>query len=102
MNLFSIFKNSSTTYPSNIALVVKNVSYTYRDLDKIIGKISSILLQYDTKQVGVMAYRSLTAYSGILAILQLGKTYVPLNPKFPVSRNEKMVNLSHSKVLQTN
>ena len=47
----------------------------------------------------MFAYRSLTAYSGVLGILASGKGYVPLNPKFPVERSRKMLALSGCRVL---
>lgn len=35
----------------------------------------------------IYADRSLESYAGVLAALQLGLSYVPLNPKFPAARN---------------
>ena len=41
-------------------------------------------------RIGVLGYKSLTSYVGILASLFAGATYVPLNPNYPVLRTRVM------------
>ncbi len=99
MNLFYGFKNSSEKYPENISLVVENKKYTYKYLSDEVGRIACLLEIIDTENVGIYCYRSFPGYAGILATLQVGKTYVPLNPKLPKLRNKKIIELSKCKVL---
>ncbi|RPD91715.1 hypothetical protein EGM88_14340 [Aureibaculum marinum] len=99
MNLYSIFNNSKQNYPDNIALMVDNTSYSYKKLGEIINKISDRLLNTEGNQIALMAHKSVIAYAGLLAALKSGKTYVPLNPKFPKSRNIKIISLSESRVV---
>ena len=99
MNLFYGFKNSSEKYPENISLVIDRKKYTYKYLRDEVSKIASLLEIIDTKNVGVFCYRSFSGYAGILATLQVGKTYVPLNPKYPEVRNKKIIELSKCKAL---
>jgi len=99
MNLFYGFKNSSEKYPENISLVVDSKKYTYKYLSDEVSKIASLLEILDTENVGIYCYRSFPAYAGILATLQVGKTYVPLNPKLPEARNKKIIELSKCKAL---
>ena len=99
MNIFSIFRNSVNAFPDDVSLVVEDTSYSYKEFDEVIGRISFLLNEAASGQVAILAYRSLSAYAGILATLKSGKTYVPLNPKFPASRNRQMVELSNSEVL---
>jgi amino acid adenylation domain-containing protein len=42
-------------------------------------------------RVGVFAYRSDTAYTGVLAALASGAAFVPLNPTFPPARTAAMI-----------
>lgn len=99
MNLFYGFKNSSEKYPEKISLVVDSKQYTYRQLNVKVSKIASLLENINTENVGIYCNRSLSGYAGILATLQVGKTYVPLNPKFPEARNKKIIELSKCEVL---
>ncbi|QCX38810.1 AMP-binding protein [Aureibaculum algae] len=99
MNLYSIFNNSKQNYPNNIALMVDKIPYSYKKLSVIIGEISNELLKSDGNQVALLAHKSVVAYAGLLAALKSGKTYVPLNPKFPNSRNKKIISLSESSVV---
>jgi amino acid adenylation domain-containing protein len=43
------------------------------------------------ERVGLFAFRSETAYTGTLAALFAGATYVPLNPTFPDERTASMI-----------
>ncbi len=87
MTLYSFFENSLHNFPNHTALVIQNQDYQYENLGKWVNRILPNL-QKSSELVGILAYRSLTAYLGILASLKAGKTYVPLNPKFPKDRNE--------------
>lgn len=99
MNVYTIFENSKQNYPDNVALMVDNRTYSYTDLGTVINKISDKLLKENSKQVALLAHKSVVAYAGLLAALKSGKTYVPLNPKFPKSRNLKIISLSESRVM---
>lgn len=99
MNLYSVFNNSLKKYPDKPALVVNGVEYTYAQLGESVEKLSAYLTSIESESIGILAYRSVTAYVAILATLRAGKTYVPLNPKFPVSRNEIIISLSGAKAI---
>src|SRR5204862_8277809 len=69
----------------------------YGDLRRKAGELASLLRRTEegnSPLVAILAYRSATAYTGILGILAAGKGYVPLNPKFPVERTRRMLILS--------
>src|SRR4029077_4754200 len=77
--------------------VVDGETLTYADLRRKAGQLASLLLRTEAPNsplVAILAYRSVTAYAGILGILAAGKGYVPLNPKFPAERTRKMMILS--------
>lgn len=93
-SLGSGFARSLELYPARTALVVNGETVTYSDLARTAGKIALIILQHSPEAdplAAVFAYRSRTAYAGVLGALAAGKGYVPLNPRFPVERTRKML-----------
>ncbi len=99
MNIFKFFQHSTTKYPNNTSLVIDGKHFTYQEISDEAGKIAFCLDQFKHSKIGIFAYRSLSAFTGILATLQAGNTYVPLNPKFPKARNKAIIELSGSKIL---
>ena len=97
-NIFGFFNESNVKFGDKIALVVDNVEYTYNDLSFKVGQVCSILNNYKQKRVGIFGLRSLTCYQGILGTLSSGKTYVPLNPKFPKERNKTIIGLAELEI----
>jgi len=96
MNLFQYFRSSAEKYPSQHALFVDEVHYTYEEVhakvDRVVGALSQAV--DENAFVGFLAHKSLTAYASVLGILKSGKGYVPLNPKFPFKRNNAILALS--------
>ncbi len=89
-------------FPLRKAIVINKHSYSYSELLGLAGKIAYSILKHEPEGyplVAILAYRSLTAYAGILGTLGAGRGYVPLNPKFPVERTANMLNLSGCSVM---
>src|SRR5690554_4000032 len=93
-NIFGFFNDSNSKHGNNAALVVDNIEYKYNELSFKAGQVSAILRSYKQERVGIFGLRSLTCYQGILGTLASGKTYVPLNPKFPTERNKTITSLA--------
>jgi len=96
------FLKSLETYPGHVALEVEDHFMTYSQLFSIVGKLGNLIIKTDSSQdnlVGILAYRSLCTYSGILSTLAAGKGYVPLNPKFPVKRLISILKFSNSNII---
>ena len=77
--------------------MVDGEGLSYLALQGLAGKLSSAILQHEHDTfplVALLAHRSKTAYASILGILGAGKGYVPLNPKFPIERTRRMLDLS--------
>lgn len=98
-NIFGFFNNSNSKHGNKVALVVDNIEYKYNDLSFKAGQVSAILRNYKHERVGIFGLRSLTCYQGILGTLANGKTYVPLNPKFPTERNKTIISLADIELL---
>lgn len=95
MNVFNFFKKALDKYPDKTCLVVDDVSYTYTEVNDFASKISFILNQYPDRQFTcIYSRRSLSAFGGMLASLAQGKTYIPLNNKFPVDRNLTTISIT--------
>ena len=86
--LISGFLSSLSRYPDHPALEVNHQVYSYSQLANKSFGLSKCLVDSESgsSYVGILAYRSITAYAGILASLSTGKTYIPLNPFFPIDR----------------
>jgi amino acid adenylation domain-containing protein len=101
-SLIDGFVESADRFPSREALVVGGECFSYLALQGLAGKIASAILQHEhevSPLVALLAHRSKTAYASILGILGAGKGYVPLNPKFPIERTRRMLDLSGCGIL---
>lgn len=99
--LASGFLNSVKLYPGNYAVFVEHKFATYKQLSEIATRIAATIQQHtrdiEPKLTAVLAYRSLTAFSGILGSLLSGNGYVPLNHTFPLERTKVMLERSDCK-----
>lgn len=92
--LVSEFVRWATQEPERIALEVGDASYSYGELARrALGVAEALHAQGEasTPLVGVLAWRSVSAYSAILGALLASRGYVPLNPSFPVARNRSIL-----------
>jgi len=92
--LWSGFTRSAESFPERRAVVVGGKSLLYRELREIATRIAATIQAYPefsgTPLTAVFAYRSATAFAGILGSLLAGNGYVPLNRTFPVERTQLM------------
>ncbi len=92
--LFQRFYASVQSHPDKPALVIGKTSYTYRELFQKVNLIAQNLaesIDENEQWIGFLSDKSVEAYSSILGILQVGRGYVPLNPKFPGERLRAMI-----------
>jgi amino acid adenylation domain-containing protein len=102
VGLIGGFLRSAEKFAERPALVVNGETFSYSALCGHVQQLAATIRATEPEAyplAAVFAYRSLTAYSGVLGILASGKGYVPLNPKFPVERSRKMLALSGCRVL---
>lgn len=75
--------------PEAIALIWNDETLTFRELDHLSSSLARRLraLGIDSeKRVGICMHRSPTMIASILAVLQAGGVYVPLDPSYPTDR----------------
>jgi len=94
MNIIYRFTNSAILFPESIALEVNDVKYSYQELGDLGKKLGTSFLQSQNEFIGILAYRSLSVYAGILSALTAGKCYIPFNPKFPLNRILKIIEMT--------
>jgi amino acid adenylation domain-containing protein len=95
--LWTGFIESCDRFPQRPAIDVGG-EMTYAELaqraQRIAATIQTGLTNREIALTGVFAYRSETAYAGVLGALMAGHGYVPLNRTFPVDRTRLMLERS--------
>jgi amino acid adenylation domain-containing protein len=95
------FMRSAARFPERPALVVERKSLSYAQLCESALRIAATLQAHHedsrTPLTAVFAYRSPTAFAGILGALLAGTGYVPLNRTFPIARTRLMLQRSQAR-----
>src|SRR6516165_5659475 len=98
--LWEGFVRSARRFAGRPALTVEGSTYLYGELQETAYRIAATLQsrpKFSTPPVtAVFAYRSYTAFSGVLGALLAGRAYVPLNRTFPVERTRVMFERSEA------
>ncbi len=92
--VISLFKKCVAHSPEALALVAEGVRYTYAELDHISDKLACHLVRMGVKKgvaVGILVGRNSFMSIAPLAVLKAGAAYVPLDPAYPASRLEFML-----------
>jgi amino acid adenylation domain-containing protein len=84
-------RESFRTNAQRNALCIGDTFYTYRDLDRKAFAIAQLLPENSSSSVGVITHNDLSTYASLFAIWLSGKTAVPINPAFPMQRNEVII-----------
>lgn len=77
----------------NVAFVIDNKSFTYRDLSQSVSKVRKNLqeLRISNPNIGLVCNNDLETYASILALWLEGYCYVPLNPHWPMERRMNII-----------
>lgn len=100
--LVSLFEEQVEKTPDNVAVVFRDKSLTYKDLNEKANQLAHYLISSGIKKDTVIALRmpkSLEMVIGILAIIKVGACYLPINLGYPEERVKYMVADSGAKVL---
>lgn len=92
--LWAGFVSSSDRFPGRPAVRVEGRTLSYLQLRDLASCIAASLQRFPefskTPLSAVFAYRSSTAFAGVLGSLLAGNGYVPLNRTFPTKRTQVM------------
>ncbi|MCF0125945.1 MAG: amino acid adenylation domain-containing protein [Clostridia bacterium] len=97
-----LFEEQAYKFPWKTAIVYNNKKYSYHYLIKQSNKLAHYLQNQGLKSndiVGVLMDRSPEMIVSILAILKNGAAYLPIDPSYPTSRIEYILNDSKAKFL---
>jgi amino acid adenylation domain-containing protein len=101
--LWSGFLKSSEKFAARPAILANNQELTYRELReralRLAATVQSLQNPSATPLTAVFAYRSPTAFIGVLGSLLAGNGYVPLNRTFPIERTQVMLDRSECSTL---
>jgi amino acid adenylation domain-containing protein len=83
-------------YRENVAIDIDGTSYTYADLHKAALNVALYIRQHHPGDgpVAITGEKTFAAFAHICGALLASRTYMPLNKKFPESRNAKMLEQS--------
>ena len=101
--LWSGFMCSAQNFAQRPAVVAEGRVLSYDELREVACRIAATIQEYPdfsaTPLTGVFAYRSTTAFAGVLGALLSGNGYVPLNRTFPEGRTQVMFERSEARSL---
>jgi amino acid adenylation domain-containing protein len=101
--LYSGFLSSADKFPERPAVVAESKVLAYADLRELACRIAATIQKYpDFSSIhltSIFAYRTPTAFAGLLGALLAGNGYVPLNRTFPDGRTKVMFERSESRTL---
>jgi len=92
--LWQGFLTSSHRFPSRPAVLVEGQTLSYEHLRELATRIAATLQAHsglsEAPLTAVFAYRSSSAFAGVLGSLLAGNGYLPLNRTFPAGRTQLM------------
>ncbi|MDR6760026.1 amino acid adenylation domain-containing protein [Flavobacterium sp. 2755] len=104
VSLTELLKKQAELTPNNIALEFHETKTTYQELHQKVNQLAHYLKAQGVQSgdiIAVSVSRSPELLYTLLAIMQCGAAYLPLDPEYPKGRLEFMLNDSGAKVLLT-
>jgi len=98
-NIINYIEIEASKTPYSIAIENNNYSITYKELINRINQLANYLISKNMKpnsQIGILTNKNIDIIVGILAILKINCTFVPIDPNYPIDRIEYMI--SNSKI----
>ena len=98
-NIQETFFQSFSTWGDQTAVIAKDGTVSYQELERYSGKIAQIVRQhfpvthvsgFRNVCIGVCMGRNKTLVPAIMGIFRLGATYLPIDPALPDNRKRYM------------
>lgn len=93
-NILEQIEQNTKQNLNHIAIETANESITYQELLSRVNKLANFFMLNGLSKnsnIGIFTNRSIDVIVGILAILKIGSTYVPIDPEYPRNRINYMV-----------
>jgi D-alanine--poly(phosphoribitol) ligase subunit 1 len=92
-DFIELIKDNTKNYPDRIAVIDGETRISYADFFYLVNSISQNLIIRKSKPKIVFDLKQgLEAYALIVAVLNVGGTYCPLNPDAPIERKMQIIN----------
>jgi amino acid adenylation domain-containing protein len=101
----SRFEQQVKKYPHHIAVKTQNHQWSYQELNIQANKIAQALLKTNNEQeskIALLFDHDAPMIAAMLGVLKAGKTYIPLDPKYPQDRVLYILEDSLAQVVLTN
>jgi amino acid adenylation domain-containing protein len=103
--IISLFQHAAKSFPDACALKVDDKEFTFKELDTMSGQLSRVLRDsYNVKKEDLIVLhttRSEWMIVSMLATLKAGAAYVPVDPEYPSSRIQYIIQDSESTLVLT-
>ncbi|WP_432403717.1 amino acid adenylation domain-containing protein [Wukongibacter sp. M2B1] len=99
-----LFEQQVERTPNNRAVVFKDKSITYRELNEKVNNLARRLRKEGVQPetiVGIIVEPTIEMIVGILAVLKAGGAYLPIDPDYPRDRIDYMLKDSNAYILLT-
>ena len=103
--LFELFEEQVLRLPGSIAIRKGKKAITFDELNNLSNRLAHFLIDSGVvpgDNIGLLVSRDFDMIIGMLAILKAGGTYVPIDPEYPVDRQEYIFNQSSLKMVIAN
>lgn len=104
-SLINLFEFSVESYPNKTAIFHNDQSITYHELNCQANAIAANLKQLEVNEnsiVTILLERSINLIAAMLGVLKSGAAYTVIDPDYPISRIEYILNDTNSELLLTN
>jgi amino acid adenylation domain-containing protein len=99
------FQQQVKKYPNHLAVQTQNYQWTYQELENKSNLIAQQIINYipsNEARIALLFEHDAPAIAAILAVLKLGKAYVPLDPNYPKDRVVYILENSLASIVLTN
>lgn len=103
-SIVELFEEQVERSPESLAIVTRESSLTFQELNAKANQIGHLLQNRGVEKeevIGIMLPRCPEMLISLLGVLKAGCAYLPLDPSYPISRIEYMVENSDVKILLT-
>ncbi len=99
------FEQQVVIYPRRIAVKTTRYEWTYEGLNRAANRVAQTLLTLcgeGEERIALVFEKDAPMVAGILGVLKAGKTYVPLDPSYPLERLAYILEDSGAGIILTN
>jgi len=102
--LYQLFEDQARDYPGQTALVFEGDTISYGEFNRQVNKLAHFLIKEGVQKnqlIGVCLERSFEMVTALFAIQKAGGAYVPIDPDYPQSRLQYMLDDSKVEIVLT-